>query len=120
MIKEESYFYMFQNYLGRTCYGITDNPTKRLKDYIGHTGDPNIRFKLLLSGPKSDICDLETDFKNFLDEQDLAVRSINGHQLEWVQERIMYDYLKKAILRWLEEDFYNISIIAEHSTLLST
>lgn len=118
--KEESYFYMFQNYLGRTCYGKTDDPTKRLKDYIGHNGDTNTRFKLLLCGSKSDISDLEKDFKYFLDEQDCAVYSISGHQIEWVHEKIMYDNLIKVILEWLEIDFKGISIISEHTTLLST
>lgn len=87
------YLYLWQNHMGLTCFGITQNPEKRRRKYEGHTGIP-INFTNLWAGPENLIKDLEdkikTDFFQYL-------FYTNVGRYEWINNSVPYSDIKNFI-----------------------
>ena len=98
------YFYLWrhyfydpetENFIWRTCFGITTNPEGRIQGYEGHVGH-TVKFERLWSGPERLIRELETRVK--LDFNDYLFTGTNGYRYEWITEEVELE----TILNWVQ------------------
>ena len=99
----EYYFYLHLHPTNsRTCYGITDNYERRLREYEGHTGDV-VDFTLLIGANKSTIKELEKTLKNWILRLNVQWKSY-----EWIDSSVDYKSVVETVLYLLTDKEYKI------------
>lgn len=84
MSQEQYYFYVWQNAVYRTCFGITGNLDNRRRKYEGHNG-VTVEFQHVWQGPETLIKDLENKVKAEYHEY---LWGTNAGKYEWIDQDI--------------------------------
>lgn len=100
------YFYLWQNHVGNTCFGITSDIVNRQRGYEGHTGIP-IDFKAVWSGPETLIRDLEKRMKGDF-HNDLFATFAGKY--EWILSHVPYEQIENYV-KWEVENTYRKMIL---------
>lgn len=93
------YLYIWKNYIGKTCFGITSNVENRKRKYEGHCGH-EVHFDRLYEGPANHIEDLENRIK---DEFWNHMFATGTGKYEWINEEIETE----QILNWIDWEIEN-------------
>ena len=98
------YLYTWQNYLGRTCFGITTDLVRRQNNYEGSCGD-TVNFINVWEGPDRALRELENEIKNAFREYTWI--GARDWTYEWINPEISYDQL----YGWIEHEVKDIKSI---------
>jgi hypothetical protein len=102
------YFYQFQNHLGRTKIGITDNIETRERQYSNAMGE-HIRFKKVYSGPEKDITNLEYEAKGVFYDQRCRIELRTP--MEWISENVQYETIDQYIDHEVENRYVKLELV---------
>jgi len=89
---KDYYFYMWRYpYTGMTCFGITNNQSRRLSEYEGHNGF-DIEWAYLISANEPTIKELEKDIKVYLQKLQIGYKGY-----EWIIADVEYDTIVQTV-----------------------